>query len=365
MDKFLYAHAGGASAAALLDRCLTGLGPVPREANLGFIYATDTLADELPMLLEALRAGTGVEHWVGTLGLGICATGTEYYDEPALAVLVGDFPPGSFRVFQGLPAAASPAGSHGNARFAVVHGDPRNGKLPEHIARLPALIGDGFLVGGLTASQASFQQVADGLTEGQLSGVVFEPEVRVVSALTQGCSPIGPVHTVNECQGNVAVRIDERPALDVLKEDMGELLARDLNRAAGYIFAGFPVRGSDTGDYLVRNLLGMDSARGLLAVGDRLEIGQGLLFCRRDAQTAVQDLERMLADLKSRLPGPPRGGVYHSCLGRGHTLFGEASEELRIIAEALGPVPLVGFYANGEISGDRLYGYTGVLSLFV
>ena len=36
----------------------------------------------------------------------------------------------------------------------------------------------------------------------------------------------------------------------------------------------------------------------------------------------------------------------------------------RLIRETLGDFPLIGFFANGEISRDRLYGHTGVLTLF-
>ena len=42
-------------------------------------------------------------------------------------------------------------------------------------------------------------------------------------------------------------------------------------------------------------------------------------------------------------------------------------DEMCVVLEAdraLGDVPLAGFYANGEISHNRLYGYTGVLTLF-
>jgi small ligand-binding sensory domain FIST len=72
----------------------------------------------------------------------------------------------------------------------------------------------------------------------------------------------------------------------------------------------------------------------------------------------------MLRDVRGRLPGAPKGALYHTCLGRGRHLFGEDSAELRLIRETLGDVPLVGFYANGEISHHRLYGYTGVLTVF-
>jgi small ligand-binding sensory domain FIST len=194
---------------------------------------------------------------------------------------------------------------------------------------------------------------------------MFTDAVAVQTSLSQGCSPIGPHRTITEAQRNVLVTLDGRPALDVFKEDIGEILSRDIARVGGYIFAGLPIPGSDTGDYLVRNLIGVDLQQKLLAIGDLVEEGRELMFCRRDAGTAREDLSRMLAHLKARLSGPPRGGVYISCLGRGANLFGDDSEELKQIRDELGDFPLVGFYANGEVSQDRLYGYTGVLTLFL
>jgi small ligand-binding sensory domain FIST len=219
-------------------------------------------------------------------------------------------------------------------------------------------------VGGLSSSHGAHPQVADGLLEGGLSGVVFNDRVSVATALTQGCSPIADKHTITDCDANIIDRIDNRPALDVFNEDIGEILARDLNRAAGYIFAGFPVEGSDTGDYLVRNLIGIDTHGGRIAVGEFLHPGQQIQFCRRDSETARDDMQRMLDGLKKRVPETPGGGLYFSCLGRGHDLFGQEAAELKMIAETLGDFPLVGFFANGEICNQRLYGYTGVLTLF-
>ena len=151
----------------------------------------------------------------------------------------------------------------------------------------------------------------------------------------------------------------------MFKEDIGDVLARDLNRTAGYIFAGLPVSGSDTGDYRVRNLMGIDANNGLIAIGERVQRGESVMFCRRDAQTAREDLVRMLHEIRRGLSGPPRGGVYYSCVGRGISLFGPDSAELKLVRDLLGEFPLVGFYANGEISHQRLYGYTGVLTLFL
>ena len=145
-----------------------------------------------------------------------------------------------------------------------------------------------------------------------------------------------------------------------------QVLARDLRRVAGYIFAGFQVQGSDTGEYLVRNLTGIDPESGAMAVGELVTPGDKLMFCRRDPQTAVQDMQRMLNDLGKMSDGRTvRAGVYVSCLARGPNQFDPPDLELTLIREQFGDIPVAGFFANGEISNDRLYGYTGVLTLFL
>jgi small ligand-binding sensory domain FIST len=158
--------------------------------------------------------------------------------------------------------------------------------------------------------------------------------------------------------------IDGRPALSVLLEDIGPDLAQDLRRLGGVIFVGLPVAGSDTGDYLVRNLMAIDPARGWVVIAAEIAAGDQILFCRRDPQSARADMARMLRQLAGRLDGPPKAGIYVSCVARGVNLFGEPGVETRLIRETLGEFPLIGFFANGEISRDRLYGHTGVLTLF-
>jgi small ligand-binding sensory domain FIST len=173
------------------------------------------------------------------------------------------------------------------------------------------------------------------------------------------------VRQISEADGNVIMAIDGRPALEVFKEDIGELLSRDLRRVAGLIFVGFPVAGSDTADYLVRNLLAIDVGHQWLAVAQEVASGDRMLFCRRDTPSALADLRRMLEGLKRRAGGTPKAGLYFSCVGRGPSLFGPDSAELRVVRDTLGDFPLVGFFGNGEISRDRLYGYTAVLTLFL
>jgi small ligand-binding sensory domain FIST len=371
MTAFRFGHAAAEGWEAAVDACLAQIGTVPAAANLGFLYVTDSLSEDLALILERLRALTGVAHWVGTVGMGICATGAEYYADPAAAVMLGEFPAGSFRVFSG-PAddAQGFEAEHGSwiaeqrPYLGLIHADPGSPGIEAALRRLAERTSSGFLVGGLASARESVGFCADGVSRTGLSGVLFTEEVAILTRLTQGCSPIGPHHRVTEVDRNILVEIDERRALDVLKEDIGPELAGNLVGIGGLIFAGLPIPGSDTGDYLVRNLVGLDPSRGLLAIGDMVGQGDAIMFCRRDADTARDDLVRMLGALRKGLRGAPRGGVYVSCLGRGVNLFGADSAELNLIRAELGDFPLVGFYANGEISQDRLYGYTGVLTLF-
>ncbi|GIK99377.1 MAG: hypothetical protein BroJett029_35860 [Alphaproteobacteria bacterium] len=349
---------------------------LPEGANLGFLYVTDHLAGDLGSVLTFLRSRTGIAQWVGTTGLGVFAAGAgdperaEYFDRPAVAAMVARLPSDGFRVFAPGDGPDGFRRSHGGwveARrplLGLVHADPRAPQAVEQLSELAAASG-AYLVGGLTSSRAGFPQVAEQVVDGGLSGVLFAGDVGVATGLSQGCSPIGPVRVVTEAEDGVVATIDDRPALDVLKEDMGELLARDLKRALGYIHVALPIAGSDTGDYLVRNLVGIDPARKLIGVGAELEPGDQILFTRRDHDAAEADLKRMLAGLGKRIERPIKGGIYVSCVARGPHLFGEGAQELGLIADALGEFPLVGFFANGEICRDRLYGYTGVLTVFL
>lgn len=362
---FRYAHSGGADWQECVARCAQAIGRPG--SGLGFLYFTEPLMPHAGEIVDTLRELTGVEEWVGSVGVGVIATGTEYLHEPALALMVADLPSASFSVFSGkrrAPAlgARTPSGAVA-AHFGIVHGDPQTPDMTDLVGEMAGRVESGYLVGGLSSAQGGTVQVAGDVLSGGVSGVVLASDVPVATRHTQGCTPLRARHVVTECEDNILVTLDGRPALDVFKEDVGELLGRDLRRAAEIMHVGFPVRGSDTGDYVVRNLLGIDPKNKLIAVGEMPETGSAVFFCKRDAQTARDDLARILADLKREAPAP-RGALYFSCVARGEHLFGRRGAELAQIRDAIGEVPLVGFFCNGEISHDRLYGYTGVLTLF-
>jgi small ligand-binding sensory domain FIST len=360
--------------ADLEAQCTAGL-PRTAGANLGILYVTEPAAPLMPGLVGALSKHTGISSWVGGVGLGICSAEDEIFDRPAAVAMTAALPPNDFRIFAStdnpgadLPRRHADWLKAAQPMLALVHGDPRCPDLPRAATEIAAVSG-AFLVGGLVSHRCPRPLLArtserDELGANGMAGLMLSPEVAVATGLTQGCTPIGHVHRIDEARDNIVMAIDGRPALAVFIDDIGPALASDLRRVGGLIFAGLPVAGSDTGDYLVRNLMAIDPGRGWIVLGAEIAPGDPILFCRRDPDSARQDMVRMVQQLARRLSGPPKAGVYVSCCARGAALFGEPGVETRIIRESLGDFPLIGFFANGEISRDRLYGHTGVLTLF-
>ena len=202
---------------------------------------------------------------------------------------------------------------------------------------------------------------------GLIPGVVLSSDIAVANRLTQGCTPIGRRHAVTQSERTIIVTLDNRPALAVMLEDLACDL-KGLHTSARDTFIGIVVPGAELAgggdDYMVRNLVGIDPKSKLIAIGDTVDAGATLIFCKRDLQSARGDLLRMIYDLKDDLTERPKAALYHACIGRGESMFGERGAELKLIREHLGDIPLVGFFANGEIARNRLYGYTGVLTVF-
>jgi len=359
--------------ATLAQRCLVQLPSAGEGATLGIVYVSEPAATAMPQLVRDLAAGTGIKSWVGGVGLGVVGGGEEVYDRPAAAVMTMPLPNDSFRLFAATddPAADLPRWHAGwiekaQPTLALVHADPRCNDLIR-VATDTANASGAFLVGGLVSHRCEAPLLAgdaDAFGAAGISGLLLTPEVSVATALTQGCIPIGPVHRIDEARDNVVMAIDGKPALAVFLDDIGPELASDPRRLGGVIFAGLPVQGSDMGDYLVRNLMAIDPRQGWIVLGAEVAPGDPILFCRRDPDSAKADLDRMLKQLAGRLKGPPKAGIYVSCIARGAALFGEPGIETGLIRERFGDIPLIGFFANGEISRDRLYGHTGVLTLF-
>lgn len=361
--------------------------------SLGFVYYSDHFSAHADALLAALRRRWPGLAWVGCVGVGVAAGGVEYFDDTALVLMLAPLPAGRFEVFSGARKL-----QRLQPYSALVHADPATPDLGELVVELSDRTSSGYLFGGLASSRRVTTHIADGVWRGGLSGVAFSDEVALVSRVTQGCQPVGPTREVTACDGHVVTELDGRPALPCLLADLGLADLDDPRRAlprlratlAGLTDAPGSGATADTRtrhrafgpDVRVRHLVGIDPARDAVAVAERLAPGMRLAFCQRDVAAARRDLVRICSEIRDELApepalvtaeGPPEpvaparrieGAIYISCAGRGGPHFGGPSAELKIIEHALGEVPLVGFFAGGEIAHQHIYGYTGVLTVF-
>lgn len=370
-----------------------------RKPSLGLLYMTDHyVADAVALLRYLGQQLPSVADWSGTVGVGVAGNNVEYFDEPALSIMLCDLPPEQYRVFSGvapLPLGASAFSAH----TALVHADGRTPDLAELLVEMAGRTSSGYLFGGVAASRGAslaFAQhaggdgAASGVLSGGLSGVAFSDQVGLVSRVTQDCQPIGPQAVVTQAQDNVVLRLDGQPALDVLLQTLGVELNGDPQpalRAVRHTLAGLSNAdapalqgtGHFGADTRVRHIVGLDVARGGVALADRVHEGMHLAFCQRHMAAARADLTRICAEIREELaPESPAlpdeqaatqrricGALYVSCSGRGGRHFGGPSAELQTVHRALGDVPLVGFFASGEIAAHWLYGYTGLLTVFV
>ena len=380
---------------------------------LGLLYITDHFAPYAQEILDHLSAELPeVTDWSGTVGVGVAANNVEYFDEPALSVMLCDISPEHYRVFSGVAplVQGGQTGSNFVPHTALLHADAQTPDVPELIAELAQRTVSGHVFGGLASSRQQVVQFAqsgdgnmagqgqaDGVFSGGLSGVAFDDEVAMVSRVTQGCLPIGPVHAITAVDNHVVLTLDNEPALDVLVRDLNidlDQRQQALTKVRATLVGLAPAHDAAikrTGEFddavLVRHIIGLDPAQRGVAVAQSVEVGMRLTFCERNVAAARADLMRIGAEIREALepeemtaelagvlsadssasPHPARrmaGAVYVSCAGRGGPHFGGPSAELQIVRRALGDVPLVGFFAGGEIAHQNLYGYTGVLTVF-
>ena len=384
--------------------------------TLALLYITDHYAGQAQEILDHLSAELPeITDWSGTVGVGIASNNVEYFDEPALALMLCELPTDQYRVFSGI----SPLSLGFEAHTALIHADPTTHDLGELITEMALRTSSGYLFGGLSASRSKAVQfaiggdgnisghgTATGVFSGGLSGVAFGEGIGLISRVTQGCLPLTKAHCVTAAEGNVVTELDGIPALDVMFQELGVSLAQPeqalmavratlvglMPPVSGSTMGGDAIAVSRTGnfgsDVIVRHIIGLDPSRGGVAVAEPLQVGMQLAFCQRNAQAAKADLMRVCTEIREELepeelpvetatalaaseaeaaPHPARGiagAIYVSCSGRGGPHFGGPSAEMQIVRRALGDVPLVGFFAGGEIARNHLYGYTGVLTVF-
>jgi small ligand-binding sensory domain FIST len=185
--------------------------------------------------------------------------------------------------------------------------------------------------------------------------------------VSQGCEPIGEAWTVTNASEHIVRSIGARPAYQVLLETVQALDPAQRERVSGNLLVGLAMDEYRDefrrGDFLIRNVIGIDPSSGAIAIAAQPRVGQTLQFQIRDARAADEELRHMLHGLA----GGPSAALLFACNGRGAGLFGAPDHDARTVRELLGPLPLAGLFCNGEIgpvgAATYLHGFTASLAL--
>ena len=335
MKQFPYAHAThpqwpmavGLVLAQL--RAQVALGQYASNPTLGILYITDHYANQAEDILALLSAEMpAVVDWAGTVGVGVASNNVEYFDEPALAVMLCELPADQYRVFSGVAPLGS--GARFAAHNALVHADGDTPDLADLISELAERTQSGYLFGGLSASRSRAVQFAvssNGTVQGQgasnavfsggLSGVAFGPGVGMVSRVTQGCQPVSKTFHITQHEANVVLELNGEPALDVLLRELHLDLGNPqhaLNAVRQTLVGvvdkqdhrtpaspGGPRTHDFGSDVEVRHIIGLDPLRRGVAIALQIKDGMTLAFCQRNMQAARMDLVRACAEIREEL----------------------------------------------------------------
>ncbi|MGC9526693.1 MAG: FIST signal transduction protein [Limnospira sp.] len=384
-----------AAVTEVVDRATAAL---EAPADLGLVFISSAFASDYSRLMPLLAERLSVPALIGCSGGGVIGMASEGGAEeiegkPALSLCLAHLPGVEVRPFhlttEELPDLDSPPedwveliGVHPqNYPQLIVLVDPFYGKINDLLQGLDYAYPGVPKVGGLASSGVMGQATAvfcnGELYAGEAVGVALSGNIVLDTIVAQGCRPIGDPYRITQGDRNIILRVENRGAelspLDALQELLGELGEEDRQLAGHSLFVGV-VRDEfkqnlEAGDFLIRNLIGVDPRMGAIAIGDRVRPGQRIQFHLRDARTSAEDLELLLEgqDTSARPEAVhTRGALMFSCLGRGENLYGEPNFDSNLFRRHF-PIPLSGFFCNGEIgpvgNGTFLHGYTSVFGI--
>jgi small ligand-binding sensory domain FIST len=334
-------------------------------------------------ILHVVRRVTGARVVVGCSGVGVLTEEREVEGASAAAVLVVHddrlmaHPIAIESLSGGGAELAREIGDSAGATLAeggslVLLPDPRGFEPAALLGALGEVLGPVPVLGAVAAGTGEPIELCNTETlAGGLAGVAVAGPAPLIG-VAQGCTPIGEPYVITRAERNAIQQIAGRPALEVLREAIKTVPNAEERIPRAGIFAGLamdPAKSPlERGDFLVRNLMGVDPRTGAVAVAELVRVGQTIQFQLRDAMASREDLQVTLASLRTRLGGRrPIFGCYFNCAGRGQGLYGEPDCDVTAIREALGEFPLAGFFGNGELApvGRRnfFHTYTGALLL--
>ena len=376
-----------AAVTACAERVTTGLeGASP---DLAVVFVSPHFAADYKRVPDLLRERLGPALLLGCSAGGVIGGGHEVEHRPGLSLTAGSLPGVDIRPMRADDARLPDpdAGPHkweeltGVSRNAgpqfVLLADPFSIRMEELLMGLDYAYPESPKVGGMASGGdrpgTNALYLGDEVHRGGLVGVALTGDVVVDTIVAQGCRPIGKPMEITKCEQNLLLEVDGRPPLQVLQELYERADPGDRELFQRSLFLGVVMdelqEEHRLGDFLIRNLYGIDRESGGFLVGSALREHQTVQFHLRDAQTASDDLRAMLAQyLTEHNPASAHGALLFSCLGRGSYLYGQPDHDTGLFSEHLGPVPLGGFFCNGEIGpvsgATYLHGYTSSFGIF-
>lgn len=324
---------------------------------------------------------------LGCTGGGVIGGGLEIEGAPGLALLAGTLSGVEIHPFhlgpgELDPGRMGPQAWHGRLGLSEEHrpgfvllADP----LTTDADRLATLIDRAFpgatKVGGLASGARPPERHAllldDAVHEAGVVGIALVGDVALDAVVAQGCRPIGPQMQVTRAERNLVFELDGQPAHRVIEAVFATLSAEDKA-----LFQRLPLVGLSAepgaralpGEVLVRNVLGLDRERGAVGVSALVSQQQRLQLQVRHAASAAEELRGLLGRYRRTVAGElPTAALLFSCLGRGEAFYGEANHDSDLMRELLGPIPIGGFFCNGEIGPvhgrTRMHAYTSSIGL--
>jgi small ligand-binding sensory domain FIST len=360
-------------------------GQLPRaEIDCGIVFFSALYEPDFPYLAALVKERLPARVVFGCSAGGVIGGGREIEQTPAIAIAAARLPDVDIRLThvsaENLPDDDAPPTvwrswlnlSSFEPRLLLVFAHPYLPRLDELLSGLDYAFPDARIIGGIGgAGRAANEPVLFDGSRVRTGGVLlaaFGGNIAARAVVAQGCRPIGRPLTITRCDRNVLLEVDGEKPLHYLAELIESAPETDRALMRHSLFLGLraePAELSAAGyEYLIRNLVGIDYTRGILAVGAPLRDGMVVQFHLRDRETSADDVRHVLA--RHRHPAPA-GALLFSCLGRGRRLYQEPDFDSRVFADIFGPVPLAGFFCNGEIGpvggATCIHGYTSSFAL--
>ncbi len=380
------------STAAKIDRaleevCTNSRSSLPEKPDLAFAFFSAHHAAAAERIAAAVVERLAPRCLLGCVAEAVIGGDREVEDAPALSLWLGRWPGGVAlepfhavleRTSEGPSLLGLPDGLVGAAADSAVLllGDPYTfpadlflQQMNENNPGLPVL--GGMASGARGPGECRLLLNGEVRTHGAV-GVLMQGDLGLRSIVSQGCRPVGQHMVITGAEDNVILELGGRPPLEQLQQLWQGLAPEEQNLLRQGLHIGRVINeyGGDfqRGDFLVRNVLGMDRDSGALAITERVRVGQTVQFHVRDAATADEDLHALLQLDMSAHDKRPAAALVFSCNGRGRRLFDRPDHDAVAVRTEAGAVPLAGFFAQGElgpVGGQNfLHGFTASVALF-